>query len=231
MIAIEQRPLLWPLSVPALSGTVVHVWNAELCVLEQRYEQVAGLLSLEDQQRAHGYKLPAHQRRFRMVRGALRALLGAYLHRDAAGVELTRGPEGKPMLAAHNRPALHFNVSHSRGLAVLSFCEQTEVGVDVEYLDTKLDFEMVAKTAFSQSEQARYRAGDTKQRLHNFFRIWTQKEACVKARGLAMAHRYFSSTEHSPVVDLPLGDQYVGAVALGEHTARPLEKQRHGSNG
>jgi 4'-phosphopantetheinyl transferase len=214
MIAIESMPLHWPLRIPALRGRLVHVWKADLSVLEQHHERLEALLSTEEQQRALGYRLPGHRRRFRMVRGALRELLGAYLQRDPAGIELSRGDEGKPMLAAGLGTALHFNVSHSRGLAVLSFCEQAQVGVDVEYLDATVDTDVVANTAFSQSELARYRAEGTEQRLCTFFRIWTQKEARIKAHGLAMAHRYFQSAEQLPVVDLPLGAQYVGAVAL-----------------
>src|SRR5689334_17198663 len=188
MIAIESMPLHWPLRIPALRGRLVHVWKADLSVLEQRHERLEALLSTEERQRALGYRLPGHPRRFRMVRGALREFLGAYLQRDPAGIELSRGDEGKPMLAAGLGMALHFNVSHSRRLAVLSFCEQAQVGVDVEYLDATVDTDAVANTAFSQSEQARYRAEGTEQRLCTFFRIWTQKEARIKAHGLAMAH-------------------------------------------
>jgi 4'-phosphopantetheinyl transferase len=214
MIAIESMTLRWPLRIPALRGRLVHVWKADLSVLEERYERLEALLSTEERQRALGYLLPGHRRRFRMVRGALRELLGAYLQRDPIGIELSRGDEGKPMLTAGLGTTLHFNISHSRGLALLSFCEQAQVGVDVEYLDATVDTDVVANTAFSQSEQARYRGDGTEQRLCTFFRIWTQKEARIKAHGLAMAHRYFPSAEQLPVVDLPLGAQYVGAVAL-----------------
>ena len=224
MIAIESMPLLWPLRVPALRGRLVHVWKAELGVLEQRYEQLEALLSIEERERAMGYLLPGHRRRFRMVRGALRELLGAYLQRDQVGIGLSRGDEGKPMLAASLGATLHFNVSHSRGLAVLSFCEQAQVGVDVEYLDAKVDTDVVANTAFSQSEQARYRADASEQRLCTFFRIWTQKEARIKAHGLAMAHRFFQSAEQLPVVELPLGAQYVGAVALWDPQMRATHR-------
>ena len=70
----------------------------------------------------------------------------------------------------------------------------------------------------------RGRADASEQRLCTFFRIWTQKEARIKAHGLAMAHRFFQSAEQLPVVELPLGAQYVGAVALWDPQMRATHR-------
>ena len=221
MIAFETMPMRWPLSVPALRESQVHVWRAELSVLEQRHAYLEQLLWSGEQQRALRYRLPVHQRRFRLVRGALRELLGAYLHCNPARIQLTQGQEGKPMLRPSMDSTVQFNVSHSRSLALLAFSARADVGIDVEYLDVTLDTDTVAQTAFSECERRRYRAGHAEDRLTNFFRIWTQKEARVKAHGLAMAHRYFQATEHLAVTDLGLGAQYVGALALRDAQTNP----------
>ena len=51
-------------------------------------------------------------------RGLLRRLLGAYLNVEPGEVRFATGPAGKPELEdlAHSR--LHFNVTHSHGLAL-----------------------------------------------------------------------------------------------------------------
>jgi 4'-phosphopantetheinyl transferase len=99
-------------------------------------------------------------------------------------------------LNAHGKPALdvgggtadlHFNVSHSNGLALFAFTLCGEVGVDVEYIRPSLREMDLAERFFSPQEVAALRAFPESSQREMFFRCWTRKEAYIKARGAGMS--------------------------------------------
>jgi len=74
------------------------------------------------------------------------------------------------------------------------------------------------RTAFSDAERSACSAWGEAQSLVQFFRVWTRKEARIKACGLAMAHPFFASADELPVIDLDLSEEYAGALAVcGDH--------------
>lgn len=86
---------------------------------------------------------------------------------------------GKPCLA--DREDLYFNLSHSGNLVMAAFA-RVEVGCDVEQIKTA-DFR-VARRFFALEEQA-FLEGCVSEMEKNdaFFRLWTLKEAFMKATG------------------------------------------------
>jgi 4'-phosphopantetheinyl transferase len=58
-----------------------------------------------------------------------------------------------------------------------------EVGVDLESLDTGVDYEQIAVRFFSRRENATLYALPAERRREAFLACWTRKEAYVKARG------------------------------------------------
>jgi 4'-phosphopantetheinyl transferase len=210
--------LEWPLCLPALASHEARIYRTSISALEPHHERLSSLLSDDEVQRALAYRLSAPRRRFELVRGALRSLLSAFLGCGAREVAIERNAEGKPQLRAAAEPPLHFNVSHSRDMALFALSSAAPVGVDIEYIDQSIDAEVVMQTAFSDAERAACRAAGEGDALAEFFRIWTRKEARIKASGLAMAHRFFASADRLPVVDLHLSDEYAGALAVcGDH--------------
>jgi 4'-phosphopantetheinyl transferase len=206
--------LEWPLCLPALAHDEVRIYRTSISALEPHYERLSSLLSDDEVQRALVYRLEPPRRRFALVRGALRMLLSTFLRCDAREVAIELNAEGKPQLRAAGEPPLHFNVSHSRDLALFAVCSSAPVGVDVEYIDQAIDAEVVMRTAFSDAERMACRAVGQADALAEFFRIWTRKEARIKASGLAMAHRFFASAEQLPVLDLQVNDEYAAALAV-----------------
>ncbi|MEO8627401.1 MAG: 4'-phosphopantetheinyl transferase superfamily protein [Betaproteobacteria bacterium] len=222
-VSIIPLPIEWSLRSAALARDEVRIYRTSLSALEPHWERLSRRLSREEAQKALAYRLTGPRRRFELVRGCLRELLSALLGCDARQVAIERNTEGKPQLSATGEPPLHFNVSHSRDLALFAVCASAAVGVDVEYIDKAINAELVMQTAFSDVERtACYEAGEANV-LEQFFRTWTRKEARIKACGLAMAHRFFASSDRLPVLDLQLSDEYVGAVAVygnGERSVR-----------
>lgn len=114
-------------------------------------------------------------RSFAFTRLVLRGLLG----REP---QLLREPEGKPYLAGRE---LSFNLSHSHHLAVLAV-GPTELGVDVEYMGRDVDFLALARRFFAVPEWAWLERQPSAR--EPFYRIWTRKEAYIKALGTGLRH-------------------------------------------
>ncbi|MCK5519516.1 MAG: 4'-phosphopantetheinyl transferase superfamily protein [Candidatus Marinimicrobia bacterium] len=88
---------------------------------------------------------------------------------------------GKPYL--DNYPDIHFNLSHS-GNAIALLFSQKPCGIDIENLKKRHSEEKLVKRFFHKDEVDRYfEATSEKERTNYFFRIWTLKEAYLKAIG------------------------------------------------
>ncbi len=213
----NKRVPSWPIRVEPIAADSVDVWCVSVAVLERRLEALSGLLSAEEIRKAKAYRFDRHRRRFCVGRGMLRALLGEYLGCSPQNVALTQSPDGKPALAGRMRAKLQFNVSHSADVVVYSFCNEAEVGTDVEYLDRNLQRDAIADRTFTPPELEHYYRADPDQRLRAFFQIWARKEARLKARGLRMSNISEEALARIPVVDFSFGQSYVGAVAIARH--------------
>lgn len=89
---------------------------------------------------------------------------------------------GKPFLSSHT---LEFNHSHSQKYYALAMSERVkEIGVDVEELDRKVRFDALAQHAFHPEEYQAWLQQD--QDPEYWLRVWTTKEAILKASGFGI---------------------------------------------
>lgn len=100
-----------------------------------------------------------------------------------ADTPLNTGKYGKPSLAEH--PELHFNLSHASGIAAC-MTGDTECGIDCEKVSHYRP--NVVKRAFSESERELVMSLPESERSLMFFRLWTLKEAYVKALGIGISY-------------------------------------------
>jgi 4'-phosphopantetheinyl transferase len=90
---------------------------------------------------------------------------------------------GRPSLAPpFDATGLHFNLAHTDGLVVLAAGRIAQVGVDVEALAKPVRLD-IAKRYFSATEAAALAALPPGERAVRFLRLWTLKEAYLKATG------------------------------------------------
>jgi len=111
-------------------------------------------------------------------------MLGRYLKLRPSDVVFAYGERGKPGLAGSN---LCFNYSASGSVAVMAFCIGTDIGIDVEEvrtIDQPLD---IASRYFHPLEVRELAATSATERDVAFLRLWTCKEAVVKAAGLGLS--------------------------------------------
>ena len=79
---------------------------------------------------------------------------------------------------------MHFNLSHSEERAVLAISDTAEVGIDLEHV-RPIEHVDLARRYFHPDEMAAITASARyEEQRRAFFRIWTLKEAVVKALGM-----------------------------------------------
>lgn len=143
--------------------------------------------------RARRFHLERDRRRYLGRHRLLHHLLGLYLDRDPGEVEIHYLAKGKPVLRqaggesiparAVGRGLLHFNLSHSEGVALIALTRIGPIGVDLEAITPLDGLDDLAERHFSPTELADLRATPAEDRLAAFYRCWTRKEAFVKATG------------------------------------------------
>jgi 4'-phosphopantetheinyl transferase len=178
------------------------------------------LLSADEQRRLAAYRSRESAERYVVTRALVRVVLGDRLGVDPCDVEISHTDRGKPFLAQ----ALQFNVSHSADLILLAVSADRAVGVDVE---RRRDVERV------QALVARWLTADERSQVTRiaesglnvseaFLRVWSLKEARLKALGVGIAGAAGARLDQVDAVPLdevlePLSSDergFVGAVAF-----------------
>jgi 4'-phosphopantetheinyl transferase len=146
-------------------------------------------VSPEELQRADRLLEPRKRDRFLACRGLLREILGGYVRIKPDELHIAAGAHGKPYLATDSaaNARLHFNLSHSGGLFLLAIAADREVGIDVEQLRDDTSYPEMARLAFSLREQNELFGLPEQQQRSAFYRVWTRKEAYLKACGLGFS--------------------------------------------
>lgn len=136
-----------------------------------------------DVRSVHVWSLPYHPADGRTP---LRVLLAAYLHEDAAALAFALGAHGRPQLAKPHD--LDFNWSHSGARALVAVArELPQLGVDIERVRPRPNALALAQRFFARSEADWLASRSATTRTQDFLRLWTAKEAVVKAVGRGLA--------------------------------------------
>ena len=162
----------------------VQVWAAWLDLTDTALAEFRSTLSNQEQERAA--RFGSHQARIRFVaaRGYLRAILGACLGSRPQDIEFACGPKGKPSLCgALSHSGLQFNLAHSGDLAVFAVALHGVVGIDVEQIRPIPELPAMIEQFYSARECAHLKQLSGEEQLTAFLKIWTKKEAWLKASG------------------------------------------------
>lgn len=114
-------------------------------------------------------------------------ILAAYLRVEAVDVDLVDGEFGRPALALRHGRSLDFNWSHSGDRALVVVAHGMAPGIDIERLRDRPRALQVADRYFRPDETARLAALPDADRSLAFLRLWTAKEAVLKALGRGIA--------------------------------------------
>jgi 4'-phosphopantetheinyl transferase len=115
----------------------------------------------------------------------LRTILARYLGREPKDIPLIKTEHGKP--TCRDRADLSFSLAHAQGAVLIAVTIGCEVGVDVEQVRPMPDATDLVRRYFSPREMRRFLATEEPERDRAFFRLWTRKEAYLKALGLGLS--------------------------------------------
>lgn len=144
-----------------------------------------GSLSPRELAEAARFRFQADRDRFVAGRGATRWLLGQALGVAPGELAFGEGAYGKPFVRGSER-AIRFNRSHSGDWVLIAISEGCEVGIDVEFARRDIDVLDLGHTVLTASELEALRALQGEARRAAFFRVWTRKEAALKAWGVGL---------------------------------------------
>ena len=192
------------------------------------------LLSTDEQTQAARFRFARDAARYLQSHAALRLLLARYLQHPASDLIFSTDEFGKPRLAGKSR--LRFNLAHSDGMAAIAFATDTEVGIDLERVIDDPSVTEVAAAYFTAQEICLLeRTPGPEARIRTFLRLWTRKEAILKAVGCgldaplnAIDVSHGNSIRICPAAtngmcsewqlqDLDAGAYFIGAVAASGH--------------
>ena len=180
------------------------------------------LLSDDERQHLNGYRIREAAERYIVTRALVRSVLSERLGIPAPAIRVSRTDTGKPIVTE----GVHFNVSHSGDLVLLAVSDDQPVGVDVERKRTVLKVNALTQRWLSDLERtslARLRELGIDE-SDSFLRIWSLKEAQLKALGVGISGSARAELHRVHVMPLdelldPLsgprdGGGYVGAIAF-----------------
>jgi 4'-phosphopantetheinyl transferase len=181
---VLKRMWLAPPEFLLLKNDEVHVWRISLKVTPYHVRMLEQLLSADELEKAARFHFHKDRDHFIVARGTLRSIVGKYLKMPPDKLKFYYGSHGKPSLEEKTNPGMiQFNISHSKGLALCAVAHRREVGVDLEFIHADHSFGCVAEQFFSKREAAALNSCSEHLRLKLFFKLWTRKEACLKAQG------------------------------------------------
>ena len=149
------------------------------------------VLSRTERARADRLRTPLLRQRCRARRALLRGILAAESGIPAGDVRLTTGPHGKPRLDGRGDGSLQFNTSHRGRWLLVGWIREpiagVELGVDLEPRCSLSEGIVLAERWLRQEERLRAIELGVDFADAGFPRIWTRKEAVMKAAGLGLS--------------------------------------------
>lgn len=178
------------------------------------------LLDEDERRRAERFRFERDRLIFSAAHALLRAALGRRLGRWSGSFRIDAF--GKPELEPPTgTPPLRFNLTHTRGLVACALVDGSDIGIDAEQMEASRSLLEIAENYFAGAELGQLRAADAPARVATFYRLWTLKEAVIKAigEGLSLPLKRFAFTLEPLTLAIEGGDP--GEWHIEEFAALP----------
>ena len=165
----------------AAGSIILHV---DLRPDPRREERALALLDGREQTRWNRFVVSGARRQYALCRAALRVNLCERL--GCSNRELSFGylRHGKPFARVNGvRSDAKFNVSHSGEHGLIGFAKRAALGVDLEVRAPRKDFDGIGNSVYGPQERLALSAVAGREKAELFYRLWTLKEALIKALG------------------------------------------------
>ncbi|MEZ8292148.1 4'-phosphopantetheinyl transferase superfamily protein [Vibrio sp. 10N.237.312.B06] len=141
-----------------------------------------GVVTRDELEHIEKFKFEKDRKNALITRFFVRSVLSLYVTINPHDIEFCYNSYGKPKIRNAFFP-VHFNLSHSQEFIVLAVAFFNEIGVDVEFSESCINFKDIYKKFFSKDEVVLLDKTDDSEKLDLFMKLWTLKESYVKAVG------------------------------------------------
>ena len=164
------------------------VFHVDLTADIARESEALDWLDEAERSRRLRFLYPRPRREFTLCRAALRALLCRELGCSNGDLSFEKARFGKPFARICGVPArVAFNVSHSGRHGLIALAAGGRIGVDVEERSTRRELDGYIRLLFAPEERAELEKANGDGKVELFYRLWTLKEALVKAVGAGLS--------------------------------------------
>ena len=213
---------LGTIEAPSAGGSaeIWFAWIGDHARDVERYSR--DYLSPVERTRLTEYRGREAAERYVVTRSLVRIVLGTRLGVAPRDVAVSRTDTGKPIVAA----GAHFNVSHSGDLVLLALSADRPIGVDVERRRDVSRVPALSQRWLTPTERRDFERLCTSGTPESdaFLRVWSLKEAQLKALGVGIRGAASARLENVSVLPLDhlldslsgphVGTGYVGALAF-----------------
>lgn len=169
----------------SVAATVFHV---DLSSHASREREALDWLDEAERSRQRRFVHPRPSREFTLCRAALRSLLCRELNCSNGDLSFGMSKFGKPFARVKGVAApISFNVSHSGRHGMIALAPEGRIGVDVEERSTNRNLDVCIRLLFAPDERAEFETVSAQDKVKLFYRLWTLKEALIKATGAGLS--------------------------------------------
>ena len=186
-----------------LAGHIV-VWMARISQAQDSLPDLQPCLDPRDRERVARFRFSEDRARFTLGRGLLRKCVGEYLHQQPETIVLAYTNRNRPVLAQDD--SIQFSISHTHDLVAVALTADARIGIDLEHIHPTPDLPELAERILSAQDLKTFQSLPRDEALTAFFRVWTRKEAYLKARGEGI-------TEGLQEISVSLGPEEISSVA------------------
>lgn len=196
----------------------LHLWL--LLIADVPVEYLPGyyrLLSPDESERNRRYVFEKDRIRHLLSRVFVRKLLANYLSLTPDSLRFETNTYGRPTLVwPDGKPKLDFNISHAGDMIACAVVPDGRVGIDIEPIDREVNIRQ-ASHFFSKIELEELALLSGERQKEHFLRLWTLKEAYIKARGQGLS---------IPLDSFAFHDFGEGSFQFWENNARKGDKKQ-----
>src|SRR4051794_3096098 len=209
----------------SLSDLDIRTWFLPIAEGEEpTIERHASLLDAAERENAGRFAFERDRRHYIAAHALLRVMLSSIVPVPPRDWRFETGLFGRPeIVPTPTDVPLRFNLSHTRGLVACCVTLRRDVGLDVEAVDRPMpDIDEIA-AYFTQDERALLRLSAPARRYQLFFKLWTLKEAYIKAVGKGLSVPLDSFGFALDPIGIRFPDRHDDGGRWFFHLARPTE--------
>ena len=166
-----------------LAENVTEVYFARTSDLETIYDRLKSCISEKEKNRADKFMFDSDRATYITCHAVLRLILSSRTRIGLKDISISHGLYDKPYLEGNG---IQFNITHARDSFAIAISGKYEVGIDIELVSRKIDFESIVRRFFSEKERS-FIFSPEGEPAERFYLLWTRKEALLKALGTGIA--------------------------------------------